>query len=200
MKDYLLIDGENFVHSLVHVLRSKKLVSSRQQLSRLDFNTLFSQLNLTDGAQIFYYSTKIELPDESSSLYKTIERMRAWNAKWIPYIANQQTKIIKAGLLKARSSKRCPHCKKRTDVLIEKGVDVRIGVDIATMAAKGSTIFVLSSDSDLIPAINSARAKGVGVTYVAFEGGVNKAIGKVAAKTIILDKTQITKAFKEVNK
>jgi len=68
----------------------------------------------------------------------------------------------------------------------EKGVDVRIGVDIAIGAAKNyyKKAFVISSDSDLVPAIEFAtRETGKGIIYVGYytlwcEDKFNSSIGK----------------------
>lgn len=52
----------------------------------------------------------------------------------------------------------------------EKGVDVNIAVDmlIATYEDQCDHLYLLSSDTDLIPAIQQARKKGKAVTYVGF--------------------------------
>jgi uncharacterized LabA/DUF88 family protein len=52
----------------------------------------------------------------------------------------------------------------------EKGVDVKIAVDLLTGAYEGSydTAILLSSDTDLIPAIQKVRALGKVVEYIGF--------------------------------
>lgn len=49
--------------------------------------------------------------------------------------------------------------------ILQKGVDMRIGLDIASLAFKRlvSTIVVVSGDSDLVPAMKLARREGVRV-------------------------------------
>lgn len=73
------------------------------------------------------------------------------------------------GRLRARKSLR------KSDLLPDfeqKGVDLRIGLDIATLALKGAVdvIVVVSGDSDLIPALKFARVEGLRV-YVDPLGG-----------------------------
>jgi uncharacterized LabA/DUF88 family protein len=85
-------------------------------------------------------------------------------------------------------------------VLIEKGVDVGLAVDIVTLSEKGSKIFVVSSDTDLIPAIKRARQRGITVIYVAFPGEVISSLKKLSNKTVVLDSQVIKRAYKEVNK
>lgn len=52
----------------------------------------------------------------------------------------------------------------------EKGVDVKIAVDLLTGAYEGSydTAILLSSDTDLIPVIQKVRAFGKAVEYIGF--------------------------------
>ncbi len=52
----------------------------------------------------------------------------------------------------------------------EKGVDVKMAVDIlvASYEDECDHIFLISSDSDLVPAVLKAREKGKRVTYVGF--------------------------------
>lgn len=47
--------------------------------------------------------------------------------------------------------------------LYQKGVDMRIGIDIASIAMKGQadTIILVSGDSDFVPAAKLARREGV---------------------------------------
>lgn len=55
-------------------------------------------------------------------------------------------------------------------VFYEKGVDVKIAVDLLTGAYENGydTAIVLSSDTDLIPAIQKVRALGKTVEYIGF--------------------------------
>ncbi len=198
MNQYILIDGENFVHGIVHVLRSKKMIRNRDQLHKIDMATILDDIK-TEPNAVRYYSTRIQVPSAESSLHDAIEKMRQWNAKWTPYLANQEVRFIKAGILKARSSKRCPHCHKKTEILLEKGVDVRIGVDIVSLGQNKAKIYILSSDSDIIPAVSAARANGARIIYVAIEGSINRGLSKSANQTIILKKAQIHKAYKKAN-
>lgn len=60
----------------------------------------------------------------------------------------------------------------------QKGVDMRLGIDVATLALKQQVerIIVISGDTDMIPAIKLARREGVQVALVALQNGagVNK--------------------------
>lgn len=73
----------------------------------------------------------------------------------------------------------------------EKGVDVKIAVDILTLAQMDNcqSIILLSSDSDLLPAVKKAQDAGKSVEYVGFGGGcyhstalLNKCKGRLLIK------------------
>ncbi len=63
-----------------------------------------------------------------------------------------------------------------TDVFVnleQKGVDMRIGIDVATLALKriADRIVLISGDTDMIPAMKLARREGVQVALVDFAAG-----------------------------
>lgn len=200
MRKILFIDGENFIHSVVHSLQQSRVIRGRSQLHRLDCKGLFKAI-LPNGtfANVSYYTTKIQIGSAPVSLQKSLNRIRAWNAKWVPYLANQDIQFIKAGNLKVRDSKRCATCGHKTAVLQEKGVDVRLAVDIVTRAGKGVELYVLSSDVDLLSAVLAAKARGARVVYVAFAGVKNYALQKAADDCVEITPTQVKRAFKKVN-
>lgn len=200
MKQLVLIDGENFVHGLVHILRSQRLIRSRDQLSRIKIMTLFADVPGLNQPTLRYYATKVQIPPSTSELHQMVEKMRKWNGRWTPYLANQDVQFVKAGILKARSSNRCSHCGKKTEILLEKGVDVRLGVDIAAQTEKGSVLYLFSSDSDLLPAIAAARKNNIKVVYLAFEGNQNHAISRASNQTVIIKKSAVKNSYKEAQK
>lgn len=56
--------------------------------------------------------------------------------------------------------------------MTQKGVDMRIGIDVATLALKQQVerIILISGDTDMIPAMKLARREGVQVIVVEFAG------------------------------
>src|SRR5437773_8456268 len=60
----------------------------------------------------------------------------------------------------------------------EKGVDVNIAVDMLIAAYENlcDTIYLVSSDTDLLPAIQQAQKKGKHVTYVGFSHQLSTAL------------------------
>jgi len=61
---------------------------------------------------------------------------------------------------------------------IEKGVDVNIAVDMLVAAYENlaDTIYLVSSDTDLIPAVKKAQEKGKTVIYVGFSHKLSAAM------------------------
>jgi len=72
----------------------------------------------------------------------------------------------------------------------EKGVDVRIATDILRGAIKDEykRCFVVSSDTDLIPAILDARKEGKQIIYVGFTNFISKALKTNCSKTFVITK------------
>jgi uncharacterized LabA/DUF88 family protein len=198
---HFLIDGENFRHQIAAVLFEKKLILAKNNDFAFDFVGFCKEVLHNDKPKIVYYTTKIKQPIQKIplKLAKTIEAISIANRKWIARLANQHIEIVKAGYLRIRESNACIHCGKKTLVLQEKGVDVRVATDLVLMARKNIPDVVLgSSDSDIIPAMQAARALGAKVTYVCYAGKLNRSVAGVAHKTITYDDAVILKYFKEI--
>ena len=54
----------------------------------------------------------------------------------------------------------------------QKGVDIRIGLDIATIAQNKYTdrIIIVTADTDLLPAMDMARIAGIQICWVRLPG------------------------------
>jgi len=105
--------------------------------------------------------------------------------------------VIKAGYLKVRESSKCSNCGKKTLILQEKGVDVRLATDVVLAAAveKVRHIVVLSSDADMIPALESARQSGATVTYLCFAEELNGAIASVSSQTLTYSRKNLVDIY-----
>lgn len=75
----------------------------------------------------------------------------------------------------------------------EKGVDVQIAVDIVRGAIKDEydIFYLISSDTDLLPAIQTAKEEGKKIVYVGFENFISRALIKNCSLYVILKKKQI---------
>ena len=75
----------------------------------------------------------------------------------------------------------------------EKGVDVQIAVDIVRGAIKNEydICYLISSDTDLLPAIKTARDEGKKIIYVAFENSISRALLKNCSSFHIVKKQDL---------
>lgn len=78
-------------------------------------------------------------------------------------------------------------------VFREKGVDVRLAVDMVEMAYRGllDTAIIGSSDSDLQPAITALKRKGVKCIYLGFENRLNKGLLYTCSHPIIIKESDV---------
>lgn len=75
----------------------------------------------------------------------------------------------------------------------EKGVDVKIAVDIVAGAYKNEfdTVILISSDSDLVPAVHEVKAKGKRVEYIGFSHSPSLALVRNSSNSRLLIKTDV---------
>lgn len=79
----------------------------------------------------------------------------------------------------------------------EKGVDVKLAVDILDMAYqdKYDTAVIISSDTDLIPAIIRAKELGKRIEYIGFSHRPSFAMQRYANSSRLLSKIELEKFF-----
>jgi uncharacterized LabA/DUF88 family protein len=82
---------------------------------------------------------------------------------------------------------------KKILVFKEKGVDVRIAVDMVSGSCDKTIREVVlgSSDSDLQPAIKEVRERGSVVVYLGFESQPNKGISYTSNRTILIRNAEV---------
>lgn len=85
------------------------------------------------------------------------------------------------------------HVMKQPGQFREKGVDVKLAVDVVLKAVKDQydTVILVSSDTDLIPAIEAIREFGKRVEYVGFSHRQSFALLKAAASSRLLRKQEL---------
>ncbi len=83
--------------------------------------------------------------------------------------------------------------KDQDGVYHEKGVDVQMAVDIVRAAYEGTChrILLISSDTDLIPAIEIARNKGIEIVYIGFKHQQSYALKAKASRYRLLRKEEL---------
>jgi len=81
------------------------------------------------------------------------------------------------------------------NVYHEKGVDAEIAVNMTKGAIKNEydTVYLISSDTDLLPAIQVAKNENREVIYVGFENAKSIALSRHCTSYIILKREDILK-------
>ena len=127
----------------------------------------------------------------------TANKIKEESRVWLASIVSQDIKLIKAGNLKIKQSKPCGRCQNQQEVLQEKGVDVRLAVDVLedVYEASLSSVGLLSSDTDLCLVIHKAVAKSVKVIYICFANGLNRAVAAASSETITISAEKVKKYF-----
>jgi uncharacterized LabA/DUF88 family protein len=148
---FVIFDGSNFYH----LLTDKNI----QIRNTLEYNYV-GLANWLSGRRhlknVSYYVGVLRF-DKKSPLKS--KRMIASQQKLFSALKKQKINLIKGYILKSGNS------------FHEKGVDVRIAVDMLVGAYenKYDTTVLISSDTDLIPAIEKMRELGKEVEYVGLE-------------------------------
>lgn len=183
-KCILFIDGENFLHKVEDVLKAEGLNKNNFNLALIDLNKLF-KVSLKDfdiSKKIFYVSRLHSHPETKKKSEELIKLQR----KLRNHLIKQGYDFIIAGNVRAQ--------KVGSNVVFrEKGVDVKIGVDLVSLSCdkKLETAILCSSDSDLQPAIKELRDREVEVVYLGFETNPNKGLTYTTNRTILLRNPEV---------
>ena len=188
LKTILLIDGQNFLHKIDEVLKSTASKKEVVEVEAVNLNKLL--INPLKGIQLnrkLFYGAKLhynsDTPIKSTRLIKS-------QRKLINSLKKQEFEFIMAGNVRAQ----------KVDgkvIFREKRVDVRIAVDMVSLACdkKVESIILCSSDSDLQPAISEVRKRKVKVFYLGFENNPNKGLTYTTDRTILIRNSEVIAAF-----
>ncbi|PIS22335.1 hypothetical protein COT50_02630 [candidate division WWE3 bacterium CG08_land_8_20_14_0_20_41_10] len=171
----LFVDGENLLHKI-------KEVNSKIDLSTVDLNGLLSQVfSKHQVPRKIFYASKLRFhPDFKKKSQELIKFQR----KLRNNLVAQGYEFTIAGNVRAQKLG-------SSTVFREKGVDVKIAVDMVSLACdkKLDVALLCSSDSDLQPAITEMKNRGVKVVYIGFENNPNKGLIYTTDETILLKAT-----------
>jgi uncharacterized LabA/DUF88 family protein len=104
-------------------------------------------------------------------------------------------------MLKVRDCDECRVCGLKDYKFQEKGVDVGLAVDIVKDVLSGDAerVIIVSSDTDLLPAIRIARQKRAEIVYIAFSNQITQSISRLSNNTIIFEDSDIVEAYRRAN-
>jgi uncharacterized LabA/DUF88 family protein len=181
---YLLVDGEN-MKGKIKTVCDESLKVSYPQWHFFNFPQLFNAVLASYQIEkVIFYFAKIKFYKESKQksnelileqrLLKTT--LESWGYD-----------VVLSGSVRGN------HDAKGKMVFKEKGVDVRIAVDMVSFSCDKTTheIILCSSDSDLQPAIRECMKRGTKVIYLGFESNVNKGMTFTTKKTLLIRDSEV---------
>lgn len=188
MKTILLIDGENFKNKIASVF--KEAGGERPVWDQYDFKRLLEGVLAgveTDRA-IFYFARIKEHSDTREKSQQLIEEQRRLKT----HLERQGFEVIMAGSVRGHVERNGLLGRKLL-VFREKGVDVKIAVDMVRWACDGKAerFIIGSSDSDLQSAIAEVRKRGVQCVYLGFEAQPNKGLTYTTQRTILMRNAEV---------
>ena len=190
MKTILFIDGRNFIAKINSILNPNKEEEKEIDFSIYNFAGLLDKIlaDISISEKIFYIGrlTRHEKTKEKSA--ELIKNQRELKTS----LEKQGFKIIYAGRVRGHEGS-CPKGHKFL-IFKEKGVDVKIAVDMITLAHKKElkTAIIASSDSDLQPAIKELNKNGVERIYLGFEDSPNKGLTFTTNRTILIRNSEVS--------
>ena len=184
MKVILFIDGRNFLDKIRSAVSQKDIDFSIYNFKGL-IDKVLSEIQTEE--RIFYFGKLIEHPDTIEKSKELIEKLRLLKAS----LEKQKFRVILAGRVRGHIEK----CVKGHETLTfkEKGVDVKLAVDMITLACdnKLKTAIIGSSDSDLQPAIKELKDRKIERIYLGFEDNPNKGLTYTTNRTILIRNSEV---------
>ena len=187
METILLIDGENFKGKIRAVF--KESGKDKPTWHEYDFKGLLDKVlkDIKIDQKIFYFGKIREHEDSRDKSKQLIEEQRQLKT----HLEKQGFKVILAGRVRGQLEEGLNG--KKALIFREKGVDVKIAVDMVSLACdkKAKEIILGSSDSDLQPAINEVRNRKISCIYLGFENQPNKGMTFTTNKTILIRNSEV---------
>lgn len=187
MKNILLIDGENFKGKMSSVFKYAK--KEKPKWHKYDFGGLFEKVLAGSPMErkIFYFAKIIEHEQTREKSKQLIEDQRLLKT----HLEKQGFEVVLAG--RVRGQIEDDSLGKQILVFKEKGVDVKIAVDMVSFACDkvAEEIFLASSDSDMQPAVNETKKRSVKCVYVGFETQPNKGLSYNTDRTILIRNNEV---------
>lgn len=184
MKTILFVDGRNFIGKINSILNPEKDKNKEVDFSIYNFAGLLDKAlaGISIDKKIFYIGKLTRHDETKEKSAELIQKQRELKT----HLEKQGLEVIYAGRTRGYEES-CPKGHKFL-TFKEKGVDVRIAVDMITLAHSKElkTAVIASSDSDLQPAIRELENEGVERIYLGFEVSPNKGLTFTTNRTILI--------------
>ncbi|MEW6295058.1 MAG: NYN domain-containing protein [Candidatus Diapherotrites archaeon] len=162
----------------------------------IDGSNLYHDLLNNFGKANIDFSAFVDFLVEKNKLIKTYYYNVPVNQKEKPEEYKKQQKFFSALQKIPRFEVKLGRLEKRPKgPPVEKGVDVRMAVDIVTHAYSNiyDTAIIVSGDADFAPAIKAAQDFGKEVINVCFPKTKSFHLNQICNKTIVVDEEKIAK-------
>lgn len=184
------IDGENFRKSISAVFKQQG--KPKPIWHTYDFENLFKRIfqGIKIDKIIFYFARLQEHPETREKSKKLIEERRRLKN----YLEQKGYAVVVAGRVRAHMEEIGAFIgSKQILTFKEKGVDVKIAVDMVSAACDGALkeAIIGSSDSDLQPAIEELKKRKVTCVYLGFENAPNKGLTATTERTILIRNAEV---------
>lgn len=171
----VFIDGSNFYFKL------KTLMPGKTSLIQYRYRDLLKSF-VDRNEEIVYIGYYVGVVRDNGK-YRKSERaheLRRHQQQLFDQLQHQKIEVVR-GLLLERDGR-----------FFEKGVDVRLAVDIVAMAheKKYDIAFIVSSDTDLIPAIVHARSYKKEIVHIGFEHQPIFSLMRYASRTRMISRKE----------
>ncbi|MEK7075846.1 MAG: NYN domain-containing protein [Patescibacteria group bacterium] len=178
MRAIVFIDGNNFYNKLKELCGNEK----RYRLSDFDYAAFSKRLVKDDElVEVRYYLGALKRQGDDKT-----EKMYADQQRFFAKLQKLNVKIILGQIIQ--------HPDKSFH---EKGVDVRIAVEMIRLARENryDIAYLISSDTDLVPAVEEVLKFNKALHYVCFPTGQSFGITKAVGRNITLLRFEDIKTF-----
>ena len=187
MGTVLLIDGENFKGKMKTVFKTAG--KKRSLWHEYDFKGLLDTVlaGIRIERRVLYFA-RLKMHEESP---EKSEQLITEQRLLKNHLEKQGFEVILTGRVRGQMEE--GERGKKTLVFKEKGVDVKIAVDMVSLACdkKAGEIILGSSDSDLQPAVTDVRKRHVNCIYLGFESQPNKGLTFTTNRTILIRNSEV---------
>ncbi len=172
-KVIVFIDGNNFYYKIKDVVSAKEEVYKLLDLHYKNFAQALIKENTL--VEIRYYIGAIKR--QAGSDKEKSEKLYSGQQRLIAKLNNHGVKVVLGNLIQ--------HPDKSFH---EKGVDVRLAVEMIRFARedKYDVAYLISSDTDLVPAVEEVHSFNKKVVYVGMSKGQSFGLTKASDDTILL--------------
>lgn len=183
MNTIVLIDGENLTYGLRELITYPTDKANRSLIEGYDYRGLLEEI-MSDVHidQISWFGARLRVYNETPEIETKCRLVISNQAKLVNDLHYQQIQFVKVGYLRCH-----PTNDDNTEFkLVEKGVDVGLAVELISRANPDTEIVLVSSDTDLIPAIKKAKQLGAKITFISYENRPIVSISRLSDRTRII--------------